>query len=181
MAVSIFQIYFDWLFNGDMKSPIPPEILKSTSPINQQYAISIFLGTPKLNLYLDQYFNNINLWYVEKDELFLFLKKCVKDFRVNRRNLSYISWNRTTKLFDELRRRIPSLKSYEINLLSEIIEKSEERDEIYSALSLENEKVKAIKQSKKIKSVEKETVEDFLSKNFKTMEIEQKVVKSEQI
>lgn len=175
MATSIFQTYFDWLFNGDMKSPIPPEVLKSTSPINHQYVISVFLGTPKLNLYLDQYFNNINLWYVEKDELLLFLKKCVKDFRVSRRNLSYISWNRTTKLFDELRRRIPGLKSYEITLLSEIIEKSEERDEIYSTLSLDNEKVKTLKQNKKItKITEKEMVEQFLSSNFKVIEIEQK-------
>lgn len=162
---SIFQTYFDWLFNGDMKSPIPPEILKSTSPISQQYAISIFLGNPKLNLYLDQYFNNINLWYIEKDELFLFLKKCVKDFRVNRKNLAYISWNKTTKLYDELRRRIPSLKSYEISLLSEIIDKSDIRDEIYSTFSLENEKVKHLKQNK-VKQ-DKETIEEFLTKNFK--------------
>lgn len=173
MATSVFQQFFDWLFDGNIKSSIPVELIKSTSPISQQYAISIFLGNPNLNIYLNEYFNNTNLWYIQKEELFIFLKKCVKDFRLNRRNLAYIPWNRTSKLFDELRKRIPSLKSYEISLLSEIIEKSEEKDEIYSALSLDKlEKVKPIKKGKKNKSEEKETVDDFLNKNFKFVVIE---------
>jgi hypothetical protein len=180
LAVSVFQEFFDWLFNGDFKSPIPKEVLKSSSPISQQYAISIFLAHSKLNNYLDENFNNINLWYLDKSELFIFLKKCVKDFKVNRRSLVYVSWNRTSKIYDELRKRIPNLKANEITYLVEIIDKSEIKDEIYSALSLDKvEKPKMTKKSKKNDENKTITIEEFLSSNFKFIEVNAESCKNE--
>ena len=166
---SVFQLYYDWLFDGNIKSEIPEEILKSTSPINNKYVISVFINNLKLNLYLNIYFNNINLWYLEKEDLFIFLKKCVKDFRINRRDLVYIPWKKTTKIFDELRKKSPNLKKYEISLLCELIEKMENKDNIYSSLGVE--KVDKTKVKKQKNKSDKTKVKDFIDNNFKIISV----------
>lgn len=167
MSENIFQIYYNWLFDNNLKSQIPDVLLESSTPINQQYAISIFLGNQILNKYLNEYFNNINLWYISKEDLFMFLKKCIRDFNINRRNLTYISWKKDTKIIEILSRKFPQLKSFEILQLSDNIENSGEKDSIYNALGLDKEeKVKKNKKSKN-QTKDRETVQDFLNKNFR--------------
>lgn len=168
MSENIFQIYYNWLFDNNLKSQIPEILLESSTPINHQYAISVFLGNQILNKYLNEYFNNINLWYISKEDLFIFLKKCVRDFNINRRNLTYISWKKDTKIIEILSSKFPQLKSFEILQLCDNIEKSGEKDSIYNALGLDKEeKVKKNKKSKN-QSKDRETVQDFLNKNFRT-------------
>lgn len=171
---SIFSEYFSWLFNRDLKSEIPIELLKSSSPISNTYAISIFLNNASLNNYLNQYFNNIGLWYLDKKDLFLFLKKCVKDFRVDRRSMAYIPWKKTDKIFDSLRKRFPELKSYDISFICDMIDRDKNKEEILSSLGIETEakKKKVKKENKKMESKEEstQTVEEFLKEHFKTEE-----------
>ena len=172
---SVFEDYYNWMYDGDMKSEIPKEVLKPSSPISQKYAISVFLMSGNLNYYLNEYFNNIRVWYIDKEDLFLFLKKCVKDFRVSRKSLVYVSWKKTDKLYEELRKRIPFLKEYEITHLCEIVEKSEEKEMIYSSLGLDKvEKVKVKKEKKQKNDKDKKiSVVDFVKQNFSIVEIEQ--------
>ena len=49
--------------------------MKYNSPITATYVISMFLTNGPLNHYLDSYFNNINLRYLDKKELFGFIKE----------------------------------------------------------------------------------------------------------
>ena len=106
---SIFEIYYNWLFDGHSKSKIPEEIIKSGSPINHKYVISVFLTNGNLNHYLNAYFNNINIWYLDLEELILFIKKCIKDFRISRKTLVYTPWKKTDKLYEELRKKYKDL------------------------------------------------------------------------
>lgn len=170
--VSPFQTYFTWLFDFNPKSPIPKDLLKSTSSISNTYAISTFLNCGPLNKYLDDYYNNIGVYYLEKKDLFTFLKKCVKDFRINRKSIAYIPWKKTTKIYDALRKKLPELKAFEISFLCETIDKSEEKDEILATLGLDVA-VKKKTTKKEIKEMqEKEvknenlTVAEFLKENF---------------
>jgi len=173
--MSVYTDFSNWLFDGDLKSKIPdPEImLKYNSPINSQYMISMFLNQGKLNHYLNEYFNNVGLYYLDREELMKFMKKCVIDFKIQRKNLPFIPRTKNSKLFDSLRKKIPIMKKHDISLLCDIVDKMEDKEKIYYSLGLEKpETIKKQKGLKKKTKKEKETVDEFLKNNFKTMEIE---------
>ena len=166
-----YKTYTNWLFDGDLKTEIPREILKYNSPINSYYALSMFILNGKLNFFLNEIFNNMGLYYMEKDELFKFLKKCVKDFKIQRNSIPFIPFTKRDKIHLILRKKIPYLKNYDISLLSEIIDNSPEKDSIYNALGLvKTEKAKKVKKEKP-KKEEKIIVKDYLVKTFQTVKV----------
>ena len=173
----MYKTWFSWLFDGDIKSPIPkgenvPDILKYNSPITHTYVISIFINNGQLNWFLNQYFNNMNLRYLSKEELFRFAKKCVIDFRVKRKSIPFIPHAKDDKLFTSLRRKAPMLKREGTNLLCKIIEESNDVDQIYSSLGIDKpEKRKLSWSKKKAKTSGKVTLKEFLSSNFSVMKV----------
>jgi hypothetical protein len=163
-----FKTFSNWLFDNDINSPIPtePNILKYDSPITATYMISIFMKCPKLNYYLNTHLNNINLRYIDKQELFLFIKSCVQKFGVKRYQLCYKNWNRKTKLFNIFKQKFPNLKNYEIQFVCDKIDNSKDKDKVYQSLGLEKPKRTKIKITKN-----KVSLNDFLN-NFVIMELE---------
>lgn len=164
-----FKAFSNWLFDNNINSPIPtePDILKYDSPITATYVISIFMKCPKLNYQLNTYLNNINLRYIDKRELFLFIKRCVQKYDVKRYQLCYRPYSaRKTKLFDLLQTKFSNLKKYEIQYLCDKIDNLKEKDEIYQSLGLEKPKRIKIKTTKK-----KISLNDFLN-NFTIVEVE---------
>lgn len=164
-----FKTFNNWLFDGSRSSPIPKEkdgidILKYNSPITHTYAISIFLRNGPLNHYLNKYFNNMGLRYLPKDELFRFLKNCVIDFRVKRRDIVYYPYRRKTKLYQVLRDKISHFKNDDILLLCDIIDKSKDKEMIYHSLGIEKPKKQKLKKKKTTKK--KMSVEEFLKEHF---------------
>ncbi len=173
-----FKTFFNWLFDDSINSEIPkpklneegkvliPDILKYNSPITHTYVISLFLNSPELNHFLNKKFNNINLRYLEKKELFLFIKKCVIDFRIKRNMMLYKPYKKQEELFKGLRSKIPLLKNDDIELLSDLCLKlpDEEKDEIYSGLGLLKEKPVKTKIKKETKKKQKNKIskDDFL-------------------
>jgi hypothetical protein len=121
-----------------------------------------------LNHYLDDYFNNIGLRYLTKEDLFLFLKKCVIDFRVLKRDTVFFPYRQKNKLFDTIRGKFPELKNNDVSLFCDIIEKSDDRDTIYDTLGLgkppKKQKVKIGK--KKINKENKIPLKGFMEKHF---------------
>lgn len=172
-----FKTFNNWLFDGSSESPIPKatekvDILKYNSPITHTFALQLFMRNGSLNHYLDQYFNDINVRYLSKEELFLFLKKCVLDFKISRRDVVFYPYKAKNKLYDILRDKIPELKNYDISLLCEIIERSDDKDQIYHTLGLEKppkkEKLKIGK--KKVEKKGKIPLNEFLDKHFSIIE-----------
>lgn len=166
-----FKTFNNWLFDGSRNTPIPSakngiDILKYNSPITHTFVISMFLKHGPLNKYLDDYFNNIGLRYLEKEDLFRFIKKCVLDFKITRRDITFYPRKPRQVLYDKLRERMPMLKNNDILLLCEIIEKSAERDSIFETLDLEKLKKKKIKNIKKIKHTKKISLDEFLNEHF---------------
>jgi len=170
-----FKTFHGWLFDGSRNSPIPKatdkiDILKYNSPITHTYVLSMFPKNGPLNHYLNTYLNNINLRYLEKEDLFKFIKKCVLDFRVKRSDVSYFPYKRQAKLFEILREKIPEFKNHEINILCKIIDNSEDKDSIYEGLNLEKPQKKKLK--KKQKQEGKISLKQFLDRNFSILNVE---------
>ena len=168
-----FQVYRNWLFDGNRKSEIPKseeiDLLKYNSPITSTFAIMMFMKNLRVNWYLNKVFNNMNLRYIDKEEIFKFMKNLVFDFKLTRHDISYSSFRKQNKLFNILRTKIPELKNGDIKLLCDIIEKSDERENIYNTLGLEVTKKKTL--SKKTVEKEKMSVEEFLERHFSIIKL----------
>jgi len=179
--VSPFQIYFNWLFDGNKTSPIPPprtsddgkvivpDILKYNSPITNKYVISVFLNHLPLNKYLDQYFNNINIYSIPKEEMLHFIKKCVIEFRVGKYSTTYYRRKYNDKLYNILEKRYPYIKSFEVEFICNKINKSDKKGYIYKSLGLDPPKKQKLKTKKRV--VLKKSLKDFLAENFSVMKM----------
>lgn len=161
-------MFFDWAFDGNIKSPIPQregvDLLKYNSPIHATFLLKSFVNNAKLNHYLNQYLNNIGVRYIEKEDLFYFIKQCIIDFKVNRRSIHYIQWSSQDALFNKMSQKFPLLKRDELSIACEIIEKSDERDAIYRSFGID--KTKYEKKKIKNKVEEKISSKNFIAKNF---------------
>lgn len=176
-----FKTFNNWLFDGrrDTKIPKPkkddngkittPDILKYNSPITHTFVISMFLKHGPLNKYLDTYFNDINLRYLSREELFYFIKRCVRDFRITRRDTTFYPRQPRVLLYEKLREKLPYLKNDDLYLLCDIVEKSDERDTVFDTLGLEKPKKTKLKKQKKIKS-EKISLKKLLDEHFSTID-----------
>jgi ribosomal protein L20A (L18A) len=175
-----YKTFQNWLFDGDRKSKIPPpkfdkdgkiivpDILKYNSPITPEYILTMFLKTPTINRFLNIYFNNIGVRYISKEELFKFIKKCVFDFKLRRENVVYIPYYREKdQLFKVLRDKIKTLKNHDIKLLCNLINESDNKDEIYKTLGVTKVKKQKIKIQKNKKIEEKISVDELLNRFFK--------------
>ncbi len=132
-----FRTFNNWLFDRNKLSPIPRakngvDILKYNSPITNTFVLSLFMRNGHLNQYLNEYFNNIGLRYLSKEDLFIFIKKCVIDFKITRKEVVFYKWRKQDKLFNALREKFPQFKNNDITLLCELIEKSDEKYLSYS-------------------------------------------------
>ena len=169
-----FKTFHGWLFDGSRNSPLPKvtekvDILKYNSPISHTYVISMFPTNGPLNHYLNTYFNNINVRYLEKEDLFKFIKKCVLDFRVKRSDVTYFPYKRQSKLFNVLREKLPQFKNHEINKICKLIDESTDKDAIYGSLNIEKLTKKKIGTKKK--QTGKVSLKKFLDLNFSILDV----------
>jgi len=163
-----FKTFSNWLFDNNPKSPIPKILLNYNSPITNIYVIKLFMKHSQLNSYLNRYFNNIGLLYLDKEDLFLFAKQCVRDFNIKRKDIPYFPYRRKDKLFEILRYRNPCLKDYDIQHFCNIIDKLDQKDSIYASLGIEKKIEKKKIKAKKTKTL---SYKSFLAKNFTIAEV----------
>lgn len=131
----------------------------------------MFMKHPKMCLYLNKHFNNINLWYIDKETLFKFLKRAIIDFKVRRGDLFFMKTKRTKeKLVEKLEDKFPLLKHGDVQFLYEIIEKSEQKNSIYHSFGMKRITKRKVKKEKKIKKTTAKTSEkNFLKKHFEVI------------
>jgi len=162
---SPYKVFWDWVWDGNMKSPIPsePNILKYNSPINETFIFRSVIKHAQLNSYLNEWLNNIGARYIEKDEMFLFFKQCVRDFKFRRNDIHYSKYKTKDVLFDKLKVKFPTFKNYDIELMCIEIQKMDDKDSIFSALGLEKPKKQKLKKKEKKKKI---SLKNFLVENF---------------
>jgi len=177
-----FKTFNSWLFDGKKNSPIPrprkddngkvivDDILKYNSPITHTFVISLFLRNGSLNHYLDEHFNNIGVRYLTRKEILKFIKNCVIDFRIKKRDIMFYKRRARRMLYDKIRERMPLLKNDDVVLLCDIIEKSDNKDAIFDSLGLEKPKKSKLKKDKEMKT-KKITLDDFLVEHFSMIDV----------
>ena len=94
------------------------------------------------------------------------------DFKVRRNSIPFIKRSYKDKLFNELRKKLPTLKNHDISLLCDLIQKRDDKDSIYNSLGLEKPKKTKFKKSKN--NVEDDAndvvpLKKFLEDNFKVV------------
>lgn len=178
-----FKTFTNWLFDGKYNNDPPEELTKNSSPISNLYCMSLFMNCGSLNHYLNRYLNNYGIFYVPKDEMMKFIKRCIRDFKVSRKHIWYYSKKqKKDDLFSTLSERYPLLKEYEIYHLCEIVNKSKDKDRILQGLGLKSDvkkqKVKKKDKNKNNKKDQKQyndlNIETFLTKNFTTIEVQKR-------
>lgn len=171
-----FKTFTNWIFDGRKDSDIPTPsgnktigITKYNSPITHTFVISLFLRNGNINKYLNKYLNNVGLRYINKQELFHFIKKVVQDCYVKKYDLMYYERPEKNQLFDKLRDKLSVLKDDDISLLVEQITSSPSSTSIYESLGLQAPKRKKFrKQKREVSSV---SLEEFLRKNFEVVKL----------
>lgn len=173
-----FKTFNNWLFDGSRNTPLPeakftddgkvlvPNILKYNSPITHTFVLQLFMKHGLMNDYLNRHFNNINLRYLDKKEFLLFIKKCVLDLKVKKWDTVFYKYGKSDKLFNELRYRLPYLKNDDIELVCELVNKSDDKESIYHTLGLEIPKKKKITLIKKKKKKDKIPWKELLEEQF---------------
>jgi len=166
-----FKTFLNWIYDGYVDSEIPnPELLlKYNSPITNTYMISLFVKIGKINHYLDKYMNNINLRYIKKEELMIYIKKLIIDNKIKRFQLHYFIYRRYHKLFDILKEKFSYLKNNEIQMLCDQINNSDEKETIYQSLGIMKPKIEKVKKIKK----EKISLKEFIRDNFSIIDMEE--------
>jgi len=130
----------------------------------------MFLKHGPLNQYLNEYFNNINVRYLSRKELFIFIKKCVQQFKIQKSQITFYPRQPRVILYEKLREKMAVLKNDDVYLLCDLVEKSDNKDAIFDSLGLDKPKKTRIKKQKKLKA-KKITVNKFLKDHFSTIKL----------
>lgn len=170
--MSVFYDFFNWLYDKNLKSELPnkDELLKYNSPITPVFLMKVFINSPKIVMFFDQYINNMNAWYVDKEEFYRFFKKCIIDFKIKKDSQLFYQQTRKNELFEKLRSKVSILKNDDLMLLCDVVERDKNKDSIYSALGI----TKAHKTSSRKKNGDKIPLQEFIDTHFSIIQIEQK-------
>ena len=164
-----FKTFNNWLFDGRKDTPIPkpktnddgkvivPDILKYNSPITHTFVLAMFLKNGPLNHYLNEYFNNINVRYLSRAELFIFIKKCVQQFKIQKSQITFYPRQARFILYEKLRERMAILKNDDVYLLCDLVENSDNKEAVYDSLGMDKPKKVKLKKAKKLKAKKNNT------------------------
>ena len=177
-----FKTFNNWLFDGRRDTPIPKpkknddgkvivyDLLKYNSPITHTFLLAMFLKHGPLNHYLNEYFNNINVRYLSREDMFIFIKKCVQQFKIQKSQIAFYPRQARVMLYEKLRERMAILKNDDVYLLCDLIEKSDNKKAIYDSLGLDKPLKTKLKKAKKLKS-KKITLKNFLEDHFSIIKV----------
>jgi len=166
-----YKTFYNWCFDGNIKNQIPqgegiPDILKYNSPIHADFLMKSFVTNGKLNHYLNKYLNNIGVRYINKKDLFYFFKQCVIDYKIKRKDIHYVGWAKNNILFNKLSKKRPLLKKDEIQIICELIDKSDDKESIYRSFGIDKKEFKKKKMKKKQTKI---STKNFIAQNFGIM------------
>jgi len=172
----MYRDFTKWLFDGNLNSPIPneQEMLKYNSPIKHNYILQCLLPHPKLTIYLNELFNNYNLYSLDKKEFMLFIKKLIISLNITKNYFNYKVKRNNEKndLYLKLLKKLPQLKKYDVLLLTEIINNldSNKKNSYYSAVGLDKPKKKKLTKNDKKQKSKNLSLKNYIRDNF-TMQI----------
>jgi len=132
-TASPYTLLNNWIYDGKADSKVPNEVLTGYLP-DAKYLLFFFRGSKYL-VYLNKIFNNFNIYQLDKEEVFIMLKDIVRRTKF-RPGFYKIASKTKIKLIEVLRKKFPTLKISEINLLANKIDTADNKDEILETLGL---------------------------------------------
>jgi len=170
----MYREYTRWIFDGSATSQIPEEqeMLKYNSPITIQYMLMCFLPHPKMTIYMNKYFNNFDLYSLDKKQFMKYIKHLVLKLNLSRSDFNYKPKRDNEgihQLQKKLMSKLPELKTYDIALLCEQIDALEEKekDSYYAGLDMiDPKKRKMAKRKSKKKNNGNLSLDKFIGMIF---------------
>lgn len=141
---SSYSLLTKWLYDGSKTTTIPSQVVDDYS-IGNQFLLFFFRGSVYLP-YISSTFNNYNLFALEKSEVFTMLKSMIQSTGFTQKWYPYPKKGKV-KLIEALKPKFPYLKEYDLSLLADQIDQSEDKESIYESLGL-SDKAKKKKNKK---------------------------------
>lgn len=157
----IYNEISNWLFDGDIKSELDQELLKSTT-FNPKYWLHMFARIPHICMYMNKYFNNYYFTGMDKLEICLMCKQIIISNRFRKNDLFNL-WKQYAPNITKIRKKEPFLKVGEVKLMHDIIMNNQEQFpdvmEAYGLTKAEDKKavkldIQAISNTVDLKSIE---------------------------
>lgn len=151
--ISIYTILNRWMYNGSLNSSMPTELINDKS-IGPQYILYYFKDS-MYNLYMNKHFNNYDIYQMDRIDILKFLKKCIILTGYRPRYTPKLKSTRS-KIAQILKRKMPYYKWHDIELLVSMIDKGDDKDQIYETLGLYKPRKRKMKEEKASKKTSKE-------------------------
>lgn len=96
----------------------------------------------KTTIYLNEFFNDYKLYKLDKSEFLYFLRDIVQKLNLTRRDLTYLKYHKEDRSLDDIHKKFPTLKRYELIQMISYSKKDKSYDEMMYSLNLSQEKAK---------------------------------------
>lgn len=150
--VSAYTILSRWFFDGSSDTKLPDDVEKDKS-ISNMYLLYYFRPSP-YGMLISKMFNNWDLFSLDRNELLYFMKQCIMSCGYKPPFIQKDPVQKN-KLVDELVVKYPYLKKSEVFMLVDIIDNSEEKDQIYEMFGLYTPKSKKLTKAQKEQFIDK--------------------------
>ncbi len=166
---SPYILFNNWLFDGDLETPIPePWVLRALNPCTILQSFSMLNS---ITVYLDETFNNFNIYQIEKETFFKYLKEFVIRKKISKNHICFFRHHKEDKDITYIHNLIPYIKRYEVFQFLDVIKNDEEfNDRFLITIGLKEEK------KSKLTSSEKKEVSERLKKMKEVEQIKNKPV-----
>ena len=144
--VSIWTLLNRWLYDGSKSSPMPKELIEDKT-IGPQYILYYFRNSI-YNLWINEHFNNYDVYQLDRIGVLKFLKQCILDTGYKPKIFPRYK-TQQTKIGKVLKKKYPYFKTDDIDLLVKKIDLSADKDRVYETLGLYNPKKKKTTKTKK--------------------------------
>lgn len=162
-SINPYQVLDFWMKDGNLSTPYPKD-LEGNRAISQVYFLNYFETSQRYFPFINNMFNNYNLFYISVKDLCIMLKEMVyftsfkKPFGQAKKKKSI-----NNKLIDIFKKRYGYLKKEEIMMLVDFVDKSEDKEIIYEMFGFRN--LKSEKLSASEKKNQKKRIDSMINKD----------------
>jgi hypothetical protein len=152
--VNPWEVYNKWMFDRDLNTPIPEEVLRSINVIS---VLESLINQFELTIFLNNEFNDYyTISSLNKEHFFIFIKKTMIRYNIDRYSLMFMKRFKDTPISKKLSRFYPNLNRDEINMLMNYAKDDEDYEELLYHCDIKKRKASKKKVNKKLLNEHKE-------------------------
>lgn len=144
--VNHYAIFFDWLFDYNLDSEIPYEVIENKNQFSIHFMINMLMKYKRICLFANKYLNNYNFISLRFEDMIKALKYVVYKFNLSKNDIFYskFKYNDVNKEVLSIQKRYPYIKISEIKMFLDEYKKihMEQSDNKVKKLSKSKSKIK---------------------------------------